>query len=81
MTSNDEYANWKNNRGNIISSATIKGTKKSRVLDLDEKYPMKFYKGDIINAIGKLNTLDHFYYLIKLQQMHHTNLMHKVKIK
>jgi hypothetical protein len=63
MNKKNEYQEWKKKRGEIIASATMIGTKKSKSLDRHEKYPMEFYKGDIVNAIGEFNPLEHFHYL------------------
>jgi len=54
-------------RGNVIASCIMVGTKKSQkgmsTLELNENYPMSFYKGDITNAIGKFDPREHFQYI------------------
>ena len=63
MNNKNEYQEWKKNRGDLIASASMIGTKNSQSLNRHEKYPMEFYKGDIINAIGEFNPVEHFHYL------------------
>ena len=57
MNNKNEYQEWKKNRGDLIASSTMIGTKNSQSLDRHEKYPMEFYKGDIIFYCYEFNEL------------------------